>query len=356
MDLTTIIDLKSGKNPTIETYHELELAYVFFNERLFDSQLPSCLITLQREKRTLGYHSHGRFVNADGEKIDELALNPSYFGVRSIKQTLSTLVHEQAHAVMHVLGHEYRRGYHCKRWGKIMKEIGLYPSNTGKYGGKETGQQMSHYIVQGGPFDKACDELLSNEFKFSWFDRYPPCSPMDVDVPLPASFLVSTVAILPKQPPKPKFLDDDDVEDVVELISIDLSDDPSRVKKILGLEDDYLEDDEDLNEGNNGDLDGPEDGASPVAKLCVNKPNSDVLVSDIGTILEDNEDSTIIEVADEGITGVDVELLNKPIVENHSNRVKYKCSNCSAQAWGKPKLKLKCGEEGCSDIMLIVAE
>lgn len=41
--------------PTVKTYAELQLAYDTFNARLFDGQLPECLITLQREKRTYGY-------------------------------------------------------------------------------------------------------------------------------------------------------------------------------------------------------------------------------------------------------------------------------------------------------------
>jgi hypothetical protein len=36
------------------------------------------------------------------------------------------------------------------RVGELM--IGLYPSSTGKPGGKETGHRMSHYIVTGGKF------------------------------------------------------------------------------------------------------------------------------------------------------------------------------------------------------------
>jgi hypothetical protein len=33
--------------------------------------------------------------------------------------------------------------------------IGLMPSNTGEPGGKRTGQQMTHYVIEGGPFDLA---------------------------------------------------------------------------------------------------------------------------------------------------------------------------------------------------------
>ncbi|MBE0194169.1 sprT domain-containing protein, partial [Klebsiella michiganensis] len=47
--------------PTPETYDELQRAYDFFNEKLFSNELPPCLITLQREKRTYGYCSFKRF-------------------------------------------------------------------------------------------------------------------------------------------------------------------------------------------------------------------------------------------------------------------------------------------------------
>ena len=71
--------------PTIETYNELQTAYDFFNTRLFDGGLPPCLITLQREKRTYGYFSSKRFVGSkSGQMVDEIAMNPSYFAIRSI--------------------------------------------------------------------------------------------------------------------------------------------------------------------------------------------------------------------------------------------------------------------------------
>jgi len=33
---------------------------------------------------------------------------------------------------------------------------------------------MNHYIIEGGSFEIACLELLSTEFKLSWYDKYPP--------------------------------------------------------------------------------------------------------------------------------------------------------------------------------------
>lgn len=40
-------------------------------------------------------------------------------------------------------------------------------------------------------------------------------------------------------------------------------------------------------------------------------------------------------------------LLVEAPVRNRSNRVKYRCPDCGAQAWGKPGLRLLCGGDGC---------
>ena len=38
------------------------------------------------------------------------------------------------------------------------------PSNTGAPGGRRTGQQMTHYIVDGGPYDQAYNKLIAGGF------------------------------------------------------------------------------------------------------------------------------------------------------------------------------------------------
>jgi hypothetical protein len=42
-----------------------------------------------------------------------------------------------------------------------MKALGLHPSSTGDVGGKETGQRVSHYIIDGGAFDQSFSRLAS---------------------------------------------------------------------------------------------------------------------------------------------------------------------------------------------------
>jgi hypothetical protein len=105
-------------------------------------------------------------------------MNPRHFTSRNLADVLSTLVHEQVHLWQFQCGRPSRWGYHNKEWGTKMKEIGLYPSNTGTVGGKETGQQMTHYVIKDGPFDQACKKLLSAEFVLKWGEAvFDVCAP-----------------------------------------------------------------------------------------------------------------------------------------------------------------------------------
>jgi hypothetical protein len=52
-----------------------------------------------------------------------------------------------------------------------MKEIGLYPSDTAAPGGKETGQNMGHYITPGGPFARVFAKLQATGFRLRWQSR-----------------------------------------------------------------------------------------------------------------------------------------------------------------------------------------
>ncbi len=226
----------SVPTPTVETYGELQTAFDHFNRTIFGGTLPTCLITLQRNKRTFGYYSHERFVcGSTGELTDEIAMNPSYFVARSIRTTLSTLVHEMAHQWQFHFGKPGRRGYHNHEWADFMEEIGLMPSNTGEPGGRRVGEQMTHYIIDDGPFDRACADLLTSEYTLSWFDRFPPVEPEDVA---------------------------------------------------------------------------------------------------LGELSRKSAVTAIHQVT----------------TENKSNRAKYRCPSCSAQVWGKPGLKVHCGEPTCNGV------
>jgi predicted SprT family Zn-dependent metalloprotease len=161
------------QNPTLRTYKTLDDAYRFFNARLFAGRLPDCLITMQRSKKAYGYFAGGRFGSVDGKEItDEIALNPSHFRSRTTEESLSTLVHEMAHLEQHHFGKPSRNGYHNKEWAKMMHAVGLIPSDTGAAGGKEVGQKVSHYIAGGGPFARACAELIGGGFEALYIELW----------------------------------------------------------------------------------------------------------------------------------------------------------------------------------------
>lgn len=168
---------KKGGGPTPEAYGELQRAYDYFNRALFGGRLPPCLITLQRQRGAYGYFSGGRFHARGGKAAsprtaDEIAMNPSHIGQREDRANLSTLAHEQCHLWQHHFGAPGRRGYHNREWAAKMLEIGLAPSTTGAPGGAETGEKMTHYIIEGGPFARAAKALLADGFRLTWHDPH----------------------------------------------------------------------------------------------------------------------------------------------------------------------------------------
>jgi hypothetical protein len=125
-------------------------------------------ITYQRHAHSKGHFAPDRFagrVAAFGKH--ELALNPDAFIDRSDEQIASTLVHEMTHCWQQQHGKPGSRGYHNKEWAAKMKAMGLQPSNTGAVGGKETGQQMSHYVIPGGAFTDAFAKLAASGWKLN---------------------------------------------------------------------------------------------------------------------------------------------------------------------------------------------
>jgi len=183
----------------------LEEAFEFFNQRLWDGALEPVVLLLDRPRSESigGHYSPGRWRSRDGiaangtreqllERDEELwvanskvhgaalgnpngwergeiALNPEAWPRFTDRYILSILVHEMAHHWQATKSPKKARlGYHDRIWGKEMKRVGLHPSNTGEEGGRETGQQMAHYIVEGGMFDVACEELLAEGMRLEW--------------------------------------------------------------------------------------------------------------------------------------------------------------------------------------------
>lgn len=154
---------------TREQYARLVEAYEWFNDRLFDGRLPQCLITLQRHPHARGYYWHGQVHARRGKRsAAEIALNPDAFPGRTDRDVLSTLVHEMVHLWQYEFGEPGRGRYHNEEWADKMDEVGLRPTDTGRPGGRRTGDRMTHYVVRGGRFAVAWGELYREGFRLGW--------------------------------------------------------------------------------------------------------------------------------------------------------------------------------------------
>lgn len=156
------------RTPTSQAYGELQVALDFFNVRLLNGELPPCIITMTRRRGTYGYFAPDWWEDSSGTKrCDEISMNPSRFP-GPIREVLATLMHEGCHLWQQHYGSPGRHGYHNVEWASKMQSIGLIPSHTGKPGGRKTGYRMLDYIEPGGPFDRACQELLAKGFEITW--------------------------------------------------------------------------------------------------------------------------------------------------------------------------------------------
>ncbi len=153
---------------TRNEYTNLDDIYSYYNKKLFDGNLPDCLITYQRKNKACGYYSNKRFKGRNNDSYtDEIALNPDVFDCDD-KEILPTLVHEMCHLWQYHFGKPSRTGYHNKEWADKMESVGLKPSNTGLPGGRRTGQGMLDCVIEDSPFAKITNELLENGFKINW--------------------------------------------------------------------------------------------------------------------------------------------------------------------------------------------
>lgn len=156
-------------------YKQIYKAFRRFNRHLFDNELPPCLIEIHRHRRK----ERGHFIpgvwletNSQGEIIkekDEISLNPKTFKHRTTEEILSTLVHEMCHQFQHHFGKPGKNGYHNREFARIMKQVGLIATETGKEGGKSTGYKVTHYIDQKGVFIKIARKLIVDGMNFDGF-------------------------------------------------------------------------------------------------------------------------------------------------------------------------------------------
>lgn len=140
-------------DPTRDQFGAYALAFDYFNEALFNGELPRCILNFSRGAQFNGFFAPLRWARTDG-RTHEISLNPDVLH-RPAKATMATLVHEMVHLWQQEHGKPSRTGYHNREWADRMEMVGLMPSDSGLPEGKRTGQRVTHYVIDGGPFDVA---------------------------------------------------------------------------------------------------------------------------------------------------------------------------------------------------------
>lgn len=287
--------------PTMQMYTFVQDAYDFFNDRLFNGQLPPCLLTLQRESNAMGYFSSNRWQRGKGkETVHEIALNPSFFITHRPLELMQTLVHEMVHLWQHEFGTPSHRSYHNKEWADKMESIGLMPSSTGEPGGKRTGQRMSDYPIKDGAFYLQCVVFSQMGYKLPFYDRY-------------AKTESTQVRIITQM--------DEAVLEAVYSAVHQVSEEGQGVT--VPMADNGLPEEP---EAENTDT-GTEEGAGV---------DADTYAAAEASLMQPFSEQFDIEVA---------ELTESREKEAAAKRKSvYLCQSCGDRAWGKPSLDLRCGK------------
>lgn len=167
------VTIKSNVAPSVEIATELQQAFDHFNRTLYAGKLEPVVFSNCRLKKAKGYFWAKQWARRKEMKgkVHEIGLDFAKLHGENDKQVLSTLVHEMAHLQIEQIGKAPKKPFHCKYWVAAMKQVGLTPiiiDSKGNISSKPTGPNATHEIDKGGPFDKACDELLKSGFKLSW--------------------------------------------------------------------------------------------------------------------------------------------------------------------------------------------
>ena len=182
----------------VQDYVTLSDCYDLLNESLFGGKLRGCVLTFEDRGQHFGYYRERGFIGRDGgERRDEICLNPRHFLANTGDlELLQTLVHEQVHQWQFQFGRPSLRTYHNREWAEKMLSIGLVPSDTGRPGGRMTGQKMADYPDESGKFMRIARELLETKTLVRWYKEGVAIRRAEEYAAMPAAEVPPVVAVL----------------------------------------------------------------------------------------------------------------------------------------------------------------
>jgi ribosomal protein L37AE/L43A len=149
----------NSTDPTNAQFAAYRAMWVYFNTVLFGGALGDVFLNFSRLARSLGFFAPERWRDGANQVTHEISLNPAHLRRDNAKDAASTLVHEMVHLWRHGEPSPPRRGYHDRQWADRMEALGLMPSSTAAPGGTRVGYRMSHFIIPGGAFERAFEQM-----------------------------------------------------------------------------------------------------------------------------------------------------------------------------------------------------
>jgi len=151
--------IMNSTDPTNAQFAAYCAMWAYFNTVLFGGALGDVILNFSRLARSLGFFAPERWRDVGDQVTHEISLNPAHLKRDNAKDAASTLVHEMAHLWRHGQPNPPRNGYHDRQWADKMESLGLMPSSTAGPGGARVGYRMSHYLIPGGAFERAFEQM-----------------------------------------------------------------------------------------------------------------------------------------------------------------------------------------------------
>jgi hypothetical protein len=157
-------------SPTLEQFSSYQLTYDYFNEELFDGDLKQCHLNFSRRAASGVYFRPNYWKRQNGELLHEIGLNPSFLG-KPFSEVMALLARGMGFQWQYDFGTPSPSTGYCNReLTEKLKAIGLQLTDTGEFGGRETGKWLRHIIIPGERFDQAV-QAMPEEYKLPWISE-----------------------------------------------------------------------------------------------------------------------------------------------------------------------------------------
>jgi len=158
--------------PAQDMVDDLHKLFDHLKWRLFDDDLPNPNFSLKCQHGSYGYYRPESHNSENGRYCGEITVNPACYSPENPLPFIAAFAHQMVHHWQYYFGTPGRGCYHNREWADKTISIGLQPSSTGEPDGRETGDTMHHFIIEGGPLERSAHELVNDGALLRWQECY----------------------------------------------------------------------------------------------------------------------------------------------------------------------------------------